>query len=92
MLLPSFARLGRMKQHGNHLLQLLIENNSEQEVLERSNRLYLIRYKQHRKRYVKQFFYCCVRIIDEITFLPSRCIATIIRDKYRDPQKDRRDL
>jgi hypothetical protein len=49
----------------------------KQEVLGRTNRLlFLIRHGPHWNRRVQQFLYCCV-CIRSVTFLPSRCLATI---------------
>jgi hypothetical protein len=41
--------------------------------------LSLVRHEPHRKRRVKQFFYCCVCVfVAAVTFLPTRCLATIV--------------
>jgi hypothetical protein len=38
----------------------------------------LIRHGPHWKRRVQQFFYCCVCVfVTPVTFLPSRCLATL---------------
>jgi hypothetical protein len=57
----------------------------EHEVLGRINRLLsLIRHGPHWRRRVQKFFYCCVCIVNEVTFLSSRCLATI-RGLFTEP-------
>jgi hypothetical protein len=54
-----------------------ILNSVRQEVLGRTNRLFsLIWHRAHWKQRVQQFFYCYV-FVTVVTFLPSRCLATI---------------
>jgi hypothetical protein len=50
----------------------------EQEVLGRTNRLLsLIQHGPHWKRRVQKFFHCWGVFVNAVTFLPSRCPATI---------------
>jgi hypothetical protein len=79
------------REHGDLISLFLFFQNKEsrlkimkQEVLGRTNRLLSSIHVPHWKRWVLQFFYCCVCIryrgnvsatIGE--FLPSRCLATI---------------
>jgi hypothetical protein len=49
----------------------------KQEVLGRTNHiLSLTHHGQHRKRRIKQFFYCCLCICCHGNVFPSRCLAT----------------
>jgi hypothetical protein len=61
----------------------------KQEVPGRTNRVFtFIRNGPHRKRYVQHFFYCCV-FVAAVTFLASRCLATIGWYAYRHSLKGR---
>jgi hypothetical protein len=54
------------------------------QVLGRTYRLIsMIRYRQHRKRRVQQFFCCACVFVAAVTFLPFRCLATIWGCTYK---------